>query len=125
MEGAGPEVELLGSVSDDELPGILAGARALLFPGEEDFGIVPVEAQAAGMPVIAYGVGGARDSVVDGETGLLFSDQSVDGLSRAILEFEGMSLDEGTIRDNARRFAPERFAEGFAGVVAEAATQRA
>ena len=61
---AGPGTQFLGHVSDNELPKLLAGARALLFPGEEDFGIVPVEAQAAGVPVIAYGSGGVRDTVV-------------------------------------------------------------
>jgi len=106
---AGPGTELLGSVGDEELPGLIAGARALLFPGEEDFGIVPVEVQAAGVPVIAYGVGGARDSVVQGETGVLYDEQSADALARAILEFEQASLSEDVIRDNARRFSPERF----------------
>ena len=70
--GAGGEVEFLGRVDDAERDRLLSRARALLFPGEEDFGIVPVEAQAAGVPVIAYGVGGASESVLDGGTGVLF-----------------------------------------------------
>ena len=118
---AGPHTELRGEVSDEELRDLLAGARALLFPGEEDFGIVPVEAQAAGVPVIAYGVGGVRDSVIHGETGVLFDEQSVDGLVRAIEKFEATPLAEECIRDNARRFGPERFADEFSAFIDEVA----
>jgi glycosyltransferase involved in cell wall biosynthesis len=110
---AGPETEFLGKVSDEEVDALFAGARALIFPGEEDFGIVPVEAQAAGCPVIAYGVGGARDSVVDGETGVLYDDGDVDALVAAIERFEALDLDEATVRDNARRFAPDQFDRGI------------
>ena len=116
---AGPDTEFLGEVSDARVEELLSGARALLFPGEEDFGIVPVEAQAAGVPVIAYGVGGVRDSVLDGETGVLYDDHSADGLAHAILDFEGRSFDEDAIRANARRFAPERFRERFAELMEE------
>jgi glycosyltransferase involved in cell wall biosynthesis len=121
---AGPRVEFLGEVDDDELARILAGARALLFPGEEDFGIVPVEAQASGLPVIAYGLGGARDSVIDGETGLLFARQSVESLSDAILRFEELRLDEAPIRENARRFSRDRFLEEFASLLEDVAPDR-
>ncbi|HWH94978.1 MAG TPA: glycosyltransferase [Baekduia sp.] len=114
---AGPDAELLGFVPDDELAPLLAGARALLFPGEEDFGIVPVEAQAAGVPVIAYGEGGIRDSVVDGVTGVFFAQQTAASLAEAILAFERLDLDEAAIRDNARRFGPERFRSAFADLV--------
>jgi glycosyltransferase involved in cell wall biosynthesis len=114
---AGPDAELLGFVPAEELGEIISGARALLFAGEEDFGIVPVEAQAAGVPVIAYGSGGIRDSVVDGETGVLFAEQTSACLADAILAFEALSLDERTIRDNARRFGPERFLAQFAELV--------
>lgn len=114
---AGPDAELLGFVPDEELGDLISGARALLFPGEEDFGIVPVEVQAAGVPVIAYGVGGIRDSVVEGETGVFFSEQTIDSLADAILAFEGMDLRESAIRDNARRFGPDVFLEQFAALV--------
>ena len=120
-EVAGSHTEFRGHVSDEELRELLAGARALLFPGEEDFGIVPVEAQAAGTPVIAYGVGGATESVLHGETGILFSEQSAAGLARAIEEFESSALDETRIRDNAKRFGPERFAEEFSAFLDEVA----
>jgi glycosyltransferase involved in cell wall biosynthesis len=114
---AGPDAELLGFVPDEELGDLISGARALLFPGEEDFGIVPVEVQAAGVPVIAYGVGGIRDSVVEGETGVFFSEQTADSLADAIVAFEGMDLRESVIRDNARRFGPESFLDQFAALV--------
>jgi glycosyltransferase involved in cell wall biosynthesis len=111
---AGARTEFLGRVDDAALPGVLAGARALLFPGEEDFGLAPVEAQAAGVPVIAYGRSGARDSVVDGTTGVLYDAPGVEGLSEAIERFEGMTFDELALREHARAFAPERFRERIA-----------
>jgi glycosyltransferase involved in cell wall biosynthesis len=114
---AGPGAEFLGFVPDAELGPLLAGARALLFPGEEDFGIVPVEAQAAGVPIIAYGYGGIRDSVVEGQTGVFFSEQTPGSLADAILAFEELALDEDAIRDNARRFAPDRFRAAFSDLV--------
>ena len=98
-----------GGVSREDLRRAYAGARALLFPGVEDFGIVPVEAQAAGTPVIAYGVGGARETVVDGETGLFFGEQTVESLCAAIEEFEGRSWDGAACRLNARRFSRDVF----------------
>jgi glycosyltransferase involved in cell wall biosynthesis len=121
---AGAGVELLGKVSERERDRLLAQARALLFPGEEDFGIVPVEAQAAGAPVIAYGVGGACETVLDGTTGVLFSEQTADGLARAIERFEALELDPRGARENARRFGRERFREEMARVIARAAKER-
>jgi glycosyltransferase involved in cell wall biosynthesis len=106
---AGPRTQLLGFVEDDALAKIVAGARALLFPGEEDFGMVPVEVQAAGVPVIAYGRGGAADSVVDGITGILYEEPGVEGLCAAIERFESTSFDEQVLRDRAAAFSPERF----------------
>jgi glycosyltransferase involved in cell wall biosynthesis len=114
---AGAGIELLGKVTDSERDELLAGARALLFPGEEDFGIVPVETQAAGAPVIAYGVGGAVESVVDGHTGVLFGEQSAASLAGAIERFEELALDEREVRENARRFGEERFRTELAAVI--------
>ncbi|CAA9496467.1 MAG: Glycosyltransferase [uncultured Solirubrobacteraceae bacterium] len=118
---AGPDAEFLGAVDDAELPALMAGARALIFAGEEDFGIVPVEAQAAGVPVIAYGVGGVRDSVIDGQTGVFFAEQTVESCAAGILAFEDVEgeLEEQAIRANAERFAPHRFAEAFTALLAE------
>jgi glycosyltransferase involved in cell wall biosynthesis len=117
-------VEFLGHISDAERDRLLSEARALLFPGEEDFGIVPVEAQAAGVPVIAYGVGGARESVLDGRTGVLFDEQSVAGLMRAIERFEELDLDAEAARENARRFGRDRFRAEMADVIDRAARAR-
>jgi glycosyltransferase involved in cell wall biosynthesis len=121
---SGPGIEFLGKVPEDERDRLLGGARALLFPGEEDFGIVPVEAQAAGLPVIAYGVGGAVETVRDGATGVLFAEQSEAGMAEAIERFEALPLDEGEVRENARRFGRERFHEEMAAVIAGAADGR-
>jgi glycosyltransferase involved in cell wall biosynthesis len=115
---AGPHTEFLGHVPEDRLPELFARARALLFPGVEDFGIVPVEAQAAGLPVIAYGMGGVRDSVLDGRTGVLYEDPSVQGLCDAIARFESLSFHERELRLNAARFGPDRFALEFGQLLA-------
>lgn len=99
---AGPTVEFLGGVSDSELHKHLAGCRALLFPGEEDFGIVPVEAQSFGKPVIAYASGGVLETVrglfpngpqLENPTGVFFKEQSLSDLTAAMLDFESMELE--------------------------------
>jgi glycosyltransferase involved in cell wall biosynthesis len=87
-------IRFLGRVDDDRLRQYLACCRALIFPGEEDFGIVPVEAMASGRPVIAYGRGGVLDSVIDGETGLFFNELSVDALVDAVERFEASGLEQ-------------------------------
>jgi glycosyltransferase involved in cell wall biosynthesis len=111
---AGPTVEFLGRVPQAQLAQLLTGALALLFPAEEDFGIVPVEAQAAGVPVIAYGRGGVRDTVVDGRTGVLFGEQTVDSLCDAIERFEAREWPDAPLREHAARFGAGRFREGLA-----------
>jgi glycosyltransferase involved in cell wall biosynthesis len=121
---AGNGTKFLGKVSAPERDSLLAGARALLFPGEEDFGIVPVEAQAAGAPVIAYGVGGAAETVLDGRTGVLFAEQSVGGLVTAIERFETLELDRQALRENAARFGKERFRAEMADVIERALKRR-
>lgn len=106
---AGPTVELVGALSDARVADLLARCKALIFPGYEDFGITPVEAQAAGRPVIAFGRGGATETVHDGRTGILFDDQNVGSLVAAIERFEQISFDPAVCRQNAERFAPEEF----------------
>jgi glycosyltransferase involved in cell wall biosynthesis len=118
---AGPRAQLLGRVSDAQRLELLSGARALLFPGQEDFGIVPVEAQAAGVPVIGYGVGGLGESVVDGRTGVLFDRQTPEALADAIARFESLRFDADQIRENARRFSRARFQAEMAAVIEDAA----
>jgi glycosyltransferase involved in cell wall biosynthesis len=118
------QIELLGRVDDAERDALMGSARALLFPGEEDFGIVPVEAQAAGLPVIAYRVGGAAETVIDGSTGVLFEQQSALGLADAIERFEGLELDQRVMRENAERFGRERFRAEMAAVIERAICAR-
>lgn len=97
-------IEFLGKVSDEELAEYYSKCRALIFPGEEDLGIAPVEAQAAGRPVIAYGQGGALETVIEEETGLFFREQTTKALKQAIKNFERLSLDSQLIRRNAQKF---------------------
>ncbi len=113
----GSHTTFLGQVEDGEVPRLFAEARALLFPGLEDFGIVPVEAQAAGLPVVAFGEGGVRDSVIDGSTGVLYEPESVAALCDAIERFESCRFDEAALRANAGRFSAETFAAAFADLL--------
>lgn len=108
---AGPTVDFRGAVDDEELKHLYSGAKAFLFPGEEDFGITPVEAMSAGVPVLAFGRGGGTETVIDGETGLFFYEQTVDSLCECIERFEssGVSLSRSEIREHSKRFSEERF----------------
>ena len=106
---AGPTVRFLGRVPDDDLPGLMARCRALVFPGREDFGITPVEAQAAGRPVIAYGAGGALDTVIAGETGVFFHEPTAEALAATVAAFDPRRVDPLACRANAARFSSERF----------------
>ncbi|MFN8522412.1 MAG: glycosyltransferase [Chloroflexota bacterium] len=114
---APPNVEFLGRVDDDRLVELYRGCRGYLFPGEEDFGIAPVEAQAAGRPVIAYAAGGALDTVIDGQTGVLFHEQSARALTEAVRRFEGLAFDSAAIRAHALRFDESVFRSGFLELV--------
>jgi len=102
-------IEFLGWVSDEERNRLMAGARAFVFPAEEDFGIVPLEAMAAGTPVIAYNGGGAPEYITDGETGVLFDEQTPQVLAEAVKRFDGMKFDPETIRSRARQFDVQVF----------------
>jgi len=115
----GANVEFLGFVSDDDLGLYYSRARALLFPGVEDFGIVPVEAIAAGCPVIALGEGGILDSMTD-RTAVFYSEGTIGGLQRAIAEFEGRSFDPAELRNHAQTFSVDAFVNGFQRVLAQA-----
>ncbi|WP_034385621.1 glycosyltransferase family 4 protein [Deinococcus sp. YIM 77859] len=108
---AGPSVQLLGRQPDEVVAEYMNRCKAFVFAADEDFGIVPVEAQAAGAPVIAYGKGGSLETVIPGKTGVLFGQQNVESLSRAVELFESQAhaFDPQVIRANAERFSPERF----------------
>jgi glycosyltransferase involved in cell wall biosynthesis len=117
----GSSAEFLGRVGDEELDGLYSRARALVVPGVEEFGIAAVEAQAAGRPVIAPNAGGTRETVVDGETGVLVDEPSVDALASAMRDFDFDRLSWRRIRSNAERFSRQRFARRFIGEVARTA----
>lgn len=117
LYAANPLVKFLGRVSDEELKATYGGAKALIFPGLEDFGIVPVEAQAAGTPVIAYGLGGALETVVDGKTGVFFPEQTVGSLCAAIETFESRSWSVEDCKANAARFSKSAFVDGMRRVL--------
>jgi len=121
---AGPTVRFLGHVPDSDLPALYQGAKALLFPVLEDAGVVPLEAQASGTPVIAFGTGGVRDTVIEGTTGIFFDAQTATSLGEAIDRFEGMSFDRDVIRNHARQFSAGHFRERIASIVYDAYAAR-
>ena len=110
-QSAGPTVSFLGAVSDAEMERCFSNCRALLYPGVEDFGIVPLEVMASGRPVIAFARGGALETVVEGKTGMFFHEQTVESLSAALARFEADSrmFDPAIMRAHAMSFEPARF----------------
>ncbi len=117
------DIIFLGRVSDEEFRSLYRRANAMLMPGEEDFGITPVESMACGTPVIALGVGGALDSVVDGVTGTFVTgthdEEIVENFAKKLVAFKGGSYDAREIRAHAETFSPEKFRAHMADVVAE------
>jgi glycosyltransferase involved in cell wall biosynthesis len=102
-------VEFLGFLSPPDLLHVYQGAKALLMPGEEDFGINSLEAQACGIPVVAYGRGGATETVLPGETGLFFSELRAESLQGTLDKFQTIAFNKAKIRDNAMKFSREVF----------------
>jgi glycosyltransferase involved in cell wall biosynthesis len=117
--GAGKNVEFLGYVGDAEVAQLMARSKAYIMPGEEDFGIAPVEANACGRPVIAYGAGGALDSQEDEVTGVLFNEQSVEALCEAVLRSDAIEFDPPTIQAHARQFDTSVFQQRIKEVTIE------
>ncbi len=108
---ASRNVEILGYQEADVLQDYMKRAKAFVFAANEDFGIIPVEAQACGTPVIAYGKGGVRETVIDGETGIFFEQQTADSIAAAVRKFQHIQFefDPAKIRQNAERFGKARF----------------
>jgi glycosyltransferase involved in cell wall biosynthesis len=119
IANAPANVKVLGYQPDDVLRAHLMRARAFIFAAEEDFGIAPVEAQACGTPVIAFGRGGATETVIDGETGLFFHEQTSEAIAKAVEEFELCrdKFDRNRIRRHAERFSTSRFCSEFRSFV--------
>ncbi|MGI5870273.1 MAG: glycosyltransferase [Kiritimatiellia bacterium] len=117
---AGPSVEILGRLSDEAVLDLYRNCRLLVFPGEEDYGIVPLEAQACGRPVVAYAKGGALETVADGVTGVFFDEQTHESLEDAVVRCAEATFDPAAIRAHAERFGPAQFYEGLAACVEKA-----
>lgn len=117
---AGDTVEFLGFVPDEDLPELMAKCKAFLFPGLEDFGITPVQAQSAGRPVIAYGGGGALDTVIPGVTGEHFDEMTVESLKPIMQNFDATRYHPATIREHALKFDTTIFKQQINSFVEQA-----
>ncbi len=115
---AGPSVRFATNYSDAQVAQAVGSAEAFLFAAEEDFGVAPVEALAAGTPVIAYRSGGALDYIQDGKNGLFFDNQTVDSAIKAIQKFQATSLDDNFVINSAKNFSPDKFASKISNLVA-------
>lgn len=117
----GSRTEFLGAVCDAELARLIGSARAIIVPGEEDYGLVPLEANAAGRPAIAYGGGGALETIRPGITGEHFSEATAESLAETLRRFDPDRYDSAVLRAHAETFAPERFKATFAALVDDVA----
>jgi glycosyltransferase involved in cell wall biosynthesis len=113
--------EFLGQLDDVQVRDLLGNARAAILPGEEDYGLVPLEANASGRPAIAYGAGGALETMRPGVTGEHFSEQTPESLAEAIAGFDDERFDPAALRAHAETFSPARFVERLRAIVEEAA----
>lgn len=115
---AGPSVEFLGAVDDRKLHELYAGAKAFIFPAEdEDFGIVPVEAMGHGVPVVSHRSGGPQETVIEEKTGVFFDELSVESLSNALEEVQKIKFDKKVIRKQAEKFSKEIFQKNIKKLV--------
>ena len=123
QRGAPANVRFVGRVAEEELAGWYAGARALIFPGEEDFGIVPLEAQAAGLPVVAFGKGGALESVVEGQTGVYFHTADPAALAEAVARLDSANIEADACRAHAKTFERDAFLGRMRAAIDQAIAQ--
>lgn len=121
---AGPTVQFLGRLPDEEITTLFQHCRAFCLAGSEDFGITPVEANAAGKPVVAFGGGGALETIQKGVTGVFFREHSVDALLLALADCEAIESPPDKIAQYARRFSPQNFRKRVTSVLADALTSR-
>ena len=119
----GTTTTMLGFVDDARVVELMRDAVAIVLPGEEDFGLVPLEAAAAGRPTIAYGAGGALETVVPGVTGVFFESQTIGALADAFRHFDSSSFDPQRLRAHAERFGPDRFVAGLRAIVERVAAR--
>ncbi|HRH97352.1 MAG TPA: glycosyltransferase [Prosthecobacter sp.] len=119
LAGGAPNIVFKGRVSDADAISLIENCRAFVLPGSEDFGITPLEAQAAGKPVLAFGDGGALETVIDGQTGTLFTDPSPEGITACVERLESITWDPGLIRRHAERFAEPVFIAAMQNYVRE------
>jgi glycosyltransferase involved in cell wall biosynthesis len=119
LEAGAPEnVTFVGHASEQTVRSLLSRTHAVVFPGEEDFGIAPVEALAAGVPVVAYDAGGARDFIVSGVNGLMVAEQDPGAFAHAMSEASIQPWSESMIRNSAQRFGVDRFRCGLREIIA-------
>jgi glycosyltransferase involved in cell wall biosynthesis len=121
---AGSNIELMGYQPDEVLRDKMQNARAFVFAAEEDFGITPVEAQSCGTPVIAFGKGGATETVIDGETGLFFSEQTEESIIEAVQRFEQQEFIPKKIHEHAKYFSKARFQNEMINLIETSWEQR-
>lgn len=119
---AGSTVRFLGYVPDNELPDLIARCRAFMFPGEEDFGIAPIQAMAAGRPVIAYAAGGALETIIQGKTGVLFAQQTVGDMIKAVESFDPGSVSNLEVQQHAAQFDTAVFKQKMSQFIDEKMT---
>ncbi|MXY13795.1 MAG: glycosyltransferase family 4 protein, partial [Chloroflexi bacterium] len=118
---AGPTIQFAGRIGEQRLRHELSRCRAVLFPGEEDFGLVPIEAQASGRPVLAFAGGGALETITAGETGEFFEQPTTGALIAALQEFDAGSYDPAVLVENAQGYSHRRFAKQFTQFIDEVA----
>jgi glycosyltransferase involved in cell wall biosynthesis len=121
---AGTATIFEGAVDDAQRNRLVGAARAAILPGEEDFGLVPLEAAAAGRPTIAYGAGGALETIVEGETGSFFRSHDAQALAAALAAFDADRFVPARLRAHAEQFAPARFLAGLRAIVDATAAER-